>query len=108
MCRSVISLPLISPHHTTFIAIRKQVVIIWPASEKNAIAITYITDAPFLDHPLFSNHLVPETVQLKVQSTPTHKRTYNWSFSSESHFSHKNLVPRKVRIEVLHDMRFIK
>jgi hypothetical protein len=84
------------------------VVIIWPASEKNAMAIPYITDAPFVDHPLLSNHLIPETAQLKVQSTPALKRTYNCSFSSESHVSHKNLVPDKERIEVLHDMRFIK
>jgi hypothetical protein len=68
----------------------------------------YITDAPFVDHPLLSNHLVPETALLKGQSAPALKRTYNWSFSSESHVIYKNLFPSKVGIEVLHDMRFIK
>jgi hypothetical protein len=83
------------------------VVIVWPASEKNAMAITYIIDAQFVDHLLLSNLLVPENAQLKVQSTPALKRKYNWS-SSESYVSHKNIVPGKVRIEVLHEMRFIK
>jgi hypothetical protein len=47
-------------------------VIVWPESKKTAMAVTYITDASFVDHPFLSNHLVPETAQLKVQSTPAH------------------------------------